>query len=271
MPVYAGKLLRIDLTHKTWREEPIADEAVRKWLLGSGLAAKIYYDEMDPALDPARPRQPADRDQRRARRHLCAHRLPQLVVRSFAADRHLERGEPGALLGRGAALRRLRRADHHRPGRVAHLPVDQRGDRRHRVPRRGSPVGPRLVRDGRRAAGGDRSEGPGRRHRHGGREPGQDRRHHVRAVELRARGRARGHGRAAGQQEPEGDRGARQGAAGIPRPQALPRRGQGAERVHQGTLAAHEQPRHRGRRAWAPRSSATCPSATGPWATGPRR
>lgn len=58
MPVYAGKLLRIDLTQKTWREEPIADEAVRKWLLGSGLAAKIYYDEMDPALDPLDPASP---------------------------------------------------------------------------------------------------------------------------------------------------------------------------------------------------------------------
>ena len=58
MPVYAGKLLRIDLTHRTWREEPIADETVRKWLLGSGLAAKIYYDEMDPALDPLDPASP---------------------------------------------------------------------------------------------------------------------------------------------------------------------------------------------------------------------
>jgi len=58
MPVYAGKLLRINLTNKTWRKEPIADEAVRKWLLGSGLAAKIYYDEMDPALDPLDPASP---------------------------------------------------------------------------------------------------------------------------------------------------------------------------------------------------------------------
>lgn len=58
MPVYAGKLLRIDLTQRTWREEPIADEVVRKWLLGSGLAAKIYYDEMDPARDPLDPASP---------------------------------------------------------------------------------------------------------------------------------------------------------------------------------------------------------------------
>lgn len=52
MPVYAGKLLRIDLTHQTAHEEPIADEAIGTWLLGSGMAARIYYDEMDPALDP---------------------------------------------------------------------------------------------------------------------------------------------------------------------------------------------------------------------------
>lgn len=58
MPVYAGKLLRIDLSHRTWREEPIADETVRKWLLGSGLAARIYYDEMDSTLDPLDPASP---------------------------------------------------------------------------------------------------------------------------------------------------------------------------------------------------------------------
>lgn len=58
MPVYAGKLLRIDLSEKTWREEPIADEMVRKWLLGSGLAAKIYYDEHHGTLDPLDPASP---------------------------------------------------------------------------------------------------------------------------------------------------------------------------------------------------------------------
>lgn len=50
--VYAGKLLRIDLTDSHWREEEIADEIVRNYLLGSGLAAKLYYDEMDPSIAP---------------------------------------------------------------------------------------------------------------------------------------------------------------------------------------------------------------------------
>jgi aldehyde:ferredoxin oxidoreductase len=58
MTVYAGKLLRVDLTAGTWEEEAIADEKVRKWLLGSGLAAKLFYDEMVPALDPLDPASP---------------------------------------------------------------------------------------------------------------------------------------------------------------------------------------------------------------------
>ena len=146
MPVYAGKLLRIDLTHKTWREEPIADEAVRKWLLGSGLAAKIYYDEMDPALDPLDPASPlivmngvlAGTFAPTGCRSSWCGRSPLTGIWNEANLAHYW----GARAARGG----LRRADHHRPGRVAHLSVDQRGDRRHRVPRRRSPVGLRLVR-----------------------------------------------------------------------------------------------------------------------------
>jgi len=56
--VYAGKILRIDLTDGRWEEKEIAKETVRNYLLGSGLAAKLYHDEMDPSvapLDPANP------------------------------------------------------------------------------------------------------------------------------------------------------------------------------------------------------------------------
>ena len=56
--VYAGKLLRVDLSSGTQRVEPIDDADVRKYLLGSGLAARIYYREMDPALDPLDPASP---------------------------------------------------------------------------------------------------------------------------------------------------------------------------------------------------------------------
>ena len=55
MSVYAGKYLRIDLTHRTWREEAISDEEVQQWLLGSGYAAYLFYREMDPELDPLAP------------------------------------------------------------------------------------------------------------------------------------------------------------------------------------------------------------------------
>ncbi|MGC8880479.1 MAG: aldehyde ferredoxin oxidoreductase family protein, partial [Anaerolineae bacterium] len=58
MGVYASKFLRVDLSRRTWHEETISEEEVRKWLLGSGFAAWKYYQEMDaaiPPLDPASP------------------------------------------------------------------------------------------------------------------------------------------------------------------------------------------------------------------------
>jgi len=58
MPVYAGKFLRLDLTRGTWSEEPISEAQVQKWLLGSGFAAKLFYDEMNPELDPLDPASP---------------------------------------------------------------------------------------------------------------------------------------------------------------------------------------------------------------------
>jgi aldehyde:ferredoxin oxidoreductase len=58
MPVYAGKLLRVDLTKGAWSEESISEDQVQKWLLGSGFAAKLFYDEMNPDLDPLDPASP---------------------------------------------------------------------------------------------------------------------------------------------------------------------------------------------------------------------
>jgi aldehyde:ferredoxin oxidoreductase len=52
---YAGKLARIDLTAGQARVEDIEDSAVEKFLLGGGLAAKIYYEEMNAALEPLDP------------------------------------------------------------------------------------------------------------------------------------------------------------------------------------------------------------------------
>ncbi|MFQ6001512.1 MAG: aldehyde ferredoxin oxidoreductase family protein, partial [Anaerolineae bacterium] len=56
--VYAGKLLRIDLDEGRWETQRIGEEDVHHYLLGSGLAAKIFYREMDPALDPLDPANP---------------------------------------------------------------------------------------------------------------------------------------------------------------------------------------------------------------------
>ena len=39
--VYAGQLLRLDLSSGTQQIEPVDDADVRQYLLGSGLAAKI--------------------------------------------------------------------------------------------------------------------------------------------------------------------------------------------------------------------------------------
>ncbi len=56
--VYASKLLRVDLTNGTQHVEAIDESDVRRYLLGSGLAAKIFYEEMDPNLDPLDPASP---------------------------------------------------------------------------------------------------------------------------------------------------------------------------------------------------------------------
>jgi aldehyde:ferredoxin oxidoreductase len=58
MSVYAGKYLKIDLTEGQWQIVEIAPEQVEKWLLGSGFAAKLFYDQMDPDLDPLDPTSP---------------------------------------------------------------------------------------------------------------------------------------------------------------------------------------------------------------------
>ncbi len=60
--VYAGKILRIDLTTRQTSVRPIGEAEVRAFLLGSGLAAKILVEEfgdlLDPAIDPLDPRNP---------------------------------------------------------------------------------------------------------------------------------------------------------------------------------------------------------------------
>jgi len=53
---YTGKILRVDLGKKTYKEEAVTEELVRNYLGGAGFAIKYLYDEVKPgtpALDPA--------------------------------------------------------------------------------------------------------------------------------------------------------------------------------------------------------------------------
>ena len=54
--VYAGKYLRVNLSDGTWREVPIEEADVRRFALGSGYAAWLYWQEMDPNVPPLDPR-----------------------------------------------------------------------------------------------------------------------------------------------------------------------------------------------------------------------
>src|SRR5512136_2215439 len=54
--VYAGRYLRFDLSTGAHHIEPIDEADVKAYLLGSGYAAKLFYDELDPAIDPLDPR-----------------------------------------------------------------------------------------------------------------------------------------------------------------------------------------------------------------------
>jgi aldehyde:ferredoxin oxidoreductase len=60
--VYAGKILIVDLTTRQTSVRSITEAEVQAFLLGSGLAAKIYYEDyadlLDPQLDPLDPHNP---------------------------------------------------------------------------------------------------------------------------------------------------------------------------------------------------------------------
>ncbi len=49
---YLGRILRVDLSTKTYRVESLNEDEVKKLLGGRGLAAKGYYDEIGPEVQP---------------------------------------------------------------------------------------------------------------------------------------------------------------------------------------------------------------------------
>ncbi len=52
---WAGKILRVDLTHRTWRVEPTRTDWARAFVGGRGLAARYFTEEVDPRVDPLAP------------------------------------------------------------------------------------------------------------------------------------------------------------------------------------------------------------------------
>jgi len=56
--VYAGQRLRVNMENGEIRKEQIAEGDVQMWLLGSGLAAHLLCEGLDPSLDPLDPANP---------------------------------------------------------------------------------------------------------------------------------------------------------------------------------------------------------------------
>ncbi|HOQ99391.1 MAG TPA: aldehyde ferredoxin oxidoreductase family protein [Anaerolineae bacterium] len=52
---YTGKILRIDLSNRTAREEPLPEEMARAFIGGAGLGIKHIFDEVRPGTDPLGP------------------------------------------------------------------------------------------------------------------------------------------------------------------------------------------------------------------------
>ena len=52
---YAGKILRINLSNKTTREEPLSEEMARDFIGGAGFGIKYLFDEVKPGTDPLGP------------------------------------------------------------------------------------------------------------------------------------------------------------------------------------------------------------------------
>lgn len=55
MKGWTGRILRVNLTHKTSKVESFSEEFATKWIGGRGFAVKILYDELAPGVDPLGP------------------------------------------------------------------------------------------------------------------------------------------------------------------------------------------------------------------------
>jgi aldehyde:ferredoxin oxidoreductase len=52
---WTGRILRVNLSTRTFRAEPFSEAFARKWVGGRGFAVKILYDELKPGIDPLGP------------------------------------------------------------------------------------------------------------------------------------------------------------------------------------------------------------------------
>ena len=48
---YAGKILRVDLTHGHITEEILDETTLKKWVGGAGFGAKYLYEEVPPGVE----------------------------------------------------------------------------------------------------------------------------------------------------------------------------------------------------------------------------
>ncbi|MFO7495015.1 MAG: aldehyde ferredoxin oxidoreductase N-terminal domain-containing protein, partial [Desulfobacterales bacterium] len=55
MKGYFGKILVINLTDRTWRDEPVEDAVYRDYLGGKGLGAHLLLTKNEPGVDPLSP------------------------------------------------------------------------------------------------------------------------------------------------------------------------------------------------------------------------
>jgi aldehyde:ferredoxin oxidoreductase len=52
---WVGKVLRVDLTNESFAVEDLDEDLAKDYIGGRGLATKILYDEIDPAIEPLSP------------------------------------------------------------------------------------------------------------------------------------------------------------------------------------------------------------------------
>ncbi len=52
MPGYQNRILRVNLTDRTFKEEPLSDDLIHDYIGGRGFGVKLLYDDLSPDIDP---------------------------------------------------------------------------------------------------------------------------------------------------------------------------------------------------------------------------